>query len=115
MNLVFLLEDPYPCPCQKQQIVLRHAGFVALILTGSNFINLITMSVFKGSDGGDVEGEKGTSKQQLGRGLALNFQLWVRCSSGTADEGDEQHRKTSARVEMEEIASASFRDYANRE
>lgn len=50
-------------------------GLGALILTGSNFINLITMSVFKGSDVGDVEGEKGTSKWQLGRGLALNFQL----------------------------------------
>lgn len=74
---------------------------------GSNFINLITMSVFKGSDVGDVEGEKGTSKQQLGRGPALNFQLWVRWSSGTADESDEQHRKTSARGEMEEIASVS--------
>lgn len=73
MNLVFLLEDTYPCPCQKQQMVLRQAGFGALILTGSNFMNLITMSVFKGSDVGDVEGEKGTSKQQLGRGPALNF------------------------------------------
>lgn len=84
----------------------------ALILTGSNFINLITVSAFKGSDVGDVEGEKGTSKRQLGRGLALNFQLWVRCSSGTADESDEQRRKTSAQGE---IASVSFTDYANRE
>lgn len=81
----------------------------ALVLTGSNFINLITMLVFKGSDAGDVEGEKGTSKRQLGRGPALNFQLWLRGSSGTADESDEQHRKTSAQGEMEEIASVSFR------
>lgn len=70
------------------------------------------MPAFKGSDVGDVEGEKGTSKRQAGRGPALNFQLWVRGGSGTADESDEQCRKTSARGE---IASVSLEDYANKE
>ena len=73
------------------------------------------MPTFKGSNVGTVEGEKGTSKRQPGRGPALNFQLWVRGGSGTADESDEQRRKTSARGEMEEIASVSFGDYANKE
>lgn len=87
-------------------------GLGALLLAGSNLVNLITMPAFKGSDVGDVEGEKGTSKRQAGRGPALNFQLWVRGGSGTADESDEQRRKTSARGE---IASVSLEDYANKE
>lgn len=59
--------------------------------------------------------EKGTWKSQLGRSSALNSQMRVRSSSGTADEDDEWQRKTSAWGEMEEIASVSFRDYANKD
>lgn len=87
----------------------------ALILTASNLINLITEPAVKGSDVGDTEGEKGTSKRQPGRGSALNFQLWLRGGSGTGDENDEQRSKTSAWGEMEEIASLSFGDYAKKE
>jgi len=45
----------------------------------------------------------------------LHFQLWVRGGSETADESDEQRRKTSAQGEMEEIGAVSFGDYANKE
>lgn len=45
----------------------------------------------------------------------MNFQLRVRSGSGTADEDDEWQRKTSAWGEMEEIASVSFRDDANKD
>lgn len=35
-------------------------GLGTLILTGSSLVKLITMPAFKGSNVGDVEGEKGT-------------------------------------------------------